>query len=98
MTMADDFAYRPRYEIPNCNQVQVFKMNDDGSITYTDVEGDLSQTRYVPERTCKFIAVNEVETESDSWCEKQCSCGEWIDMTRKGRPNYCQNCGAKVVE
>ena len=50
------------------------------------------------ERTCKFVDVNEVETVSDAWCEKQCSCGEWIDVTRKVRPNYCPNCGAKVVE
>ena len=45
------------------------------------------------ERTCHAIAIYNMH---DEWCADECSmCGyEWYE----DEPNYCPNCGAKVIE
>lgn len=49
--------------------------------------GDFTTVRYVPVRTCRMI---------DNGCElccSECDCRHVYD----DNPNYCHNCGAKVV-
>ena len=50
--------------------------------------------RYVPERTCRLVYYDD----GDGYPPNvQCSaCGRWLD--EYASPDYCPNCGAKVVE
>lgn len=50
-------------------------------------EGAVDDVRYVPERTCHMV---------DNGCElccSECDCRHDYD----DEPNYCHNCGARVV-
>ena len=60
--------------------------------------GSLERPRvYVPERTCR-MEYNE-EWSGDELYPTECyNCSECHYMTSDGMPNYCPNCGAKVVE
>lgn len=53
---------------------------------------EIEYDMYVKERTCHAIAIYNMH---DEWCGDECSaCGyEWYE----DEPNYCPNCGAKVV-
>lgn len=46
------------------------------------------------ERTCKWTPADYI-TEGDWW---NTECGESITWEPDGVPNYCPNCGAKVVD
>lgn len=55
---------------------------------YIELDGE----RYERVRECRAIAIYNMH---DEWCGDECSaCGyEWYE----DEPNYCPNCGAKVV-
>lgn len=51
---------------------------------------------FVPERTCEELGSIRIWQECDVWSH-ELSCGHEIDTLDIEPPNYCPNCGAKVV-
>lgn len=72
----------------------------DGHVFY-----DRAVVHYVPERTCHVVPMdaagnppyrkgNMILNEMSDGCSE---CGYPFDTANKGVPNFCENCGAKVV-
>ena len=59
-------------------------------VTGTTTVTDTPQITYVRERTCKLKATTV------GWSCSACHVVSWQTVT-KPKPNYCPNCGAKVV-
>lgn len=55
--------------------------------------------QFLPERTCRaeqdYDAMEDGVPDCRIW---RCSCGEAFPYWRGGRPSFCAECGAKVVE
>lgn len=68
-------------------------------------DGDCAETFYFPERTCVPILVQQKSKYVDSECgdEIYSACGHFLRVVQPPkkmqslRPNYCPNCGARVV-
>lgn len=75
------------------------------SLTYDVLKDDVRAGRpidfgfvvYVPERTCR-MEYNERWSHDDYYPTECYNCSECGHMTYDGRPKFCPNCGAKVVE
>ena len=58
------------------------------------------RVRYVPERTCQVESsfLNDFTSMYECWYEFELSCGHLIKSGEKNPPNYCEECGAKVID
>ena len=71
-------------------------------VTGTTTVTDTPQITYVPERTCKMETDHdELEviaySHEDTWAYKCNACGWSFRYDRGIKPNYCPNCGARVI-
>lgn len=67
---------------------------------------EVNGKRYAPERTCQVVpmdAAGNPPYRKGNWMLNDLSdgcseCGYPFDTLNRGKPNYCPNCGAKVVD
>ena len=50
------------------------------------------------ERTCRMTKEQDPDFPDVWWNCSNCHAGVWLEVHVRDLPNYCPNCGAKVVE
>lgn len=61
--------------------------------------GGIERKRYVPERTCQWHCLDRLDLlDGTSITAYETECGGKQTWWPEGSPNYCPNCGAKVIE
>ena len=70
---------------------------DDGAVEAIEVNG----VKYVPERTCRVVSTIRYEYEggyAGTEYVTKLSCGHKHKDSHGDAPNFCSECGAKVIE
>ena len=79
--------------------MNVFCDNCHATGPWCDSEGGAIKCwNYRGERTCHMTKEQDPDFPDVWWNCSNCHAGVWLEVQVRDLPNYCPNCGAKVVE